>query len=138
MSNLTTSFAEEYLKLLFQNVQLDNIGSGLRNATTAGSLFIALLTDDNPITEVTYGGYVRAGITRTTTSWAVTGRQCRNNINIVFAARTDAGTITATHFAICKAITGSDFILVAPLQTPLVITEAIQPRILMNALLIEG
>ena len=68
--NASATFESEFLKLLFQNIGIANIGdaTGIRPSTVARNVFIRLCTDAQPVndsnigTECAYTGYQAGGV----------------------------------------------------------------------------
>lgn len=131
------AFENDLLLLIFQNTTISGIGSdGLRGSTTAGSLYIALYsaapTDSTAGTEITYTGYARVAVARSSGGWTVSGSNptnCSNAAAITFGACT-SGTPTAVAFAICRAGTRdtNDAIYWADLTANLAISPGITPE----------
>lgn len=104
-----------YLKLVFQNVAMANIGdtAGVQPSAAGGSLYIGLFTTDpsdtNSGTEATYTGYARVEIARSSVGWTVTDNVAHNTSEALFPTST-GGADTLTHFGIFTALTGGDLI----------------------------
>lgn len=135
------TFENALLLLLFQNAALANIGNagGLQPSSAAGSFYVALYSaapsDSAAGTEITYTGYARVAVARTSGGWTVTGNQASNAAAVTFGACT-AGSVTATHFAICKAGTRDvdDAIYWADLTASLAISAGITPEFAIGQL----
>ena len=121
------------LKLLYQNIDLANIGdaAGLQNSATAGSFYIALYTtaptDTDVGTEATYTGYARIGVVRSASGWTVTNNTVSNAALITYPSNTGT-TQTVTHVGIRTAITSGDLLHHGQLSAPLVITNGFVPK----------
>jgi len=104
-----------YLKLIFQNIAMANIGdsAGIQPSAGSGSLYIALYstdpTDTDSGTEATYTGYARVSIVRSAVGWTVTDNVAYNASEALFPVST-GGVDTLTHFGILTASTGGDLI----------------------------
>lgn len=124
----------DYLKLVFQNINISNIGdaTGLRGSTTAGSFYVALFTADPTETgatanEATYTSYARVAVARSASGWTVSGNQVTNAGLISFP--TSGGTNnTITHFAIMTASSGGDMIGSGSITSSLLITSGDTPK----------
>ena len=122
-----------YLKLLYQNINMANIGdaSGLQPSAIDGSVYIALYTTDptesDTGTETIYTSYARVAVVRSVVGWTVSGNTCTNASTITFPTST-GGTETVTHFGIRTAITGGDLIHYGALTSSLLITNGITPK----------
>lgn len=117
----TNAFETSFLQHVFQNANIANIGdaTGLRSSTTAGSLYIGLLTADpteaGTITEANYTGYARVAVARTSGAWGVTGNTASNLAAITFGQAT-AGSSTVGWFGIFTAITSGDCLFTGQLS----------------------
>lgn len=104
-----------YLKLVFQNVALANIGdaSGLQPSGAAGNLYVALYSTDpgetDAGTELTYTGYARVTVVRSVAGWTVSGNTASNAAQVTFPLN-NGSTQTANFFAIRTASSGGDLI----------------------------
>jgi hypothetical protein len=114
----TNAFETALLQHIFQNADIALIGdaTGLRGATTAGSLFVSLHTADpgeagaQNTSEAAYTGYARQAVARSGAGWTVTGNNAANAAAITFGPCT-AGTATVTHFGIGTASSGAGSLL---------------------------
>ena len=118
----------EILDLLFRNENFANVGdaTGLRGATTSGSLYIALHTadvgeaGDQTTNEISYTGYARVGVIRATSGWTLSGDQISNTSAVTFGQRSDVGTSVASHFSAGLVSSGASLALIkGPLGTSL-------------------
>ena len=104
-----------YLKLVFQNIAMANIGdaAGILPSATAGNLFVALYTadptDTDSGTEATYTSYARVAIPRSAIGWAVAGNVASNVGDVIFPVSLGV-TNTITHWGIRTALTLGDLI----------------------------
>ncbi|MCU0904426.1 MAG: hypothetical protein MUE83_11195 [Tabrizicola sp.] len=86
------TFENDYLRLLFNNVDIAGIGDagGLRGSVVPGSLFLSLQTADpgeaatQSTNEVAYTGYSRVGAVRSAAGWTITGNVVNPTANIDF------------------------------------------------------
>ncbi len=122
-----------YLKLLFQNIALANIGdaSGLQPSTIAGSFYIALYTTDptdaDVGTEATYTSYARVAVARSVLGWTVSGNTCSNAALITFPTSTGVDN-TITHFGVRTASSGGDLVHFGELTTSRLISNTDTPK----------
>jgi hypothetical protein len=80
--------------------------------------------------EVSYTGYARIPVTRSGAGWTVAGSLVTNVTLLQFWTRTDAGSTTATHWAIGRAVSGAGQIIQHnALINELSITQNITPQI---------
>ena len=124
------------LKLLFQNVDFANIGdaTGLRGASTPGSLYISLHTSDPGETgsqasnETAYTSYARVAVARSAAAWDVTGAVASNIAAVSFPTCT-GGTATVTHVGIGTSSSGAGTLLFsAALAASLAVSNTVQPE----------
>lgn len=114
----SNSWETDVLALLFNNTNSANVGdaTGLRGATTVGSLFVSLHTadpgeaGDQTTNEVTFTGYARQAVARNSGGWTVSGNQVQNTAAIAFPQCT-AGSNTITHFGIGTSTSGAGKLL---------------------------
>jgi hypothetical protein len=133
----SNAFETAYLQLVFQNTNIANIGdaTGLRGSVTAGQLFFSLHTADpgevgtQATSEVSYTGYARVGVARSSAGFTVTDNSVSPAANIDFPACT-AGTATATHFSVGVASSGAALVLYKGAISPTIaIAEGVTPRL---------
>lgn len=131
------AFEQALLDLIFLNTDIANIGdaAGLQNSAAAGSLYVALHTADpgeagtQTTNEISYTGYARAAVARTSGGWTRTGSTINPTANIDFPACT-AGSVTATHFSIGTLSSGAGMILYkAALSPTIAISAGVTPRL---------
>lgn len=80
--------------------------------------------------EVSYTWYARIPVIRSGAGWVVAGSAVTNATLLQFGTRTDAGSTTATHWAIGRAVSGAGQIIQHnALVTGLPITQNITPQI---------
>ncbi len=133
----TDAFEAALLDLIFLNTNIANLGdaTGVRGSTAAGSLFVSLHTADpgeagtQSTNEVSYTGYARATVARTSGGFTRTGNSISPTANIDFGACT-AGTATATHFGIGVASSGATLLLYKGAISPTIaISTGVTPRL---------
>jgi hypothetical protein len=146
MSKASDTFENEFLKLLFQNIAIANIGdaSGLQPAATAGNLYLRLCTDavaasDAQIgTECAYTGYVAGGVAveRSATGWTVTTNQVKNAAEVAFGA-CSAGSENIRYVEVWRNNTGTteaDRIAWAQLNSDVAVAAGVTPKFAAEAL----
>lgn len=128
------TFENDLLKLIFNGTAIANIAD---NAATSPltNLFVALHTADPGETgnqstnEVSYTGYARATVARTSGGWTITANSVSPTANIDFGACT-AGTATATHASVGVAVSGATKLLYSGALSPTIsISAGVTPRI---------
>jgi hypothetical protein len=110
------TFENDLLRLIFNAVAIGNIAD---NAATSPltSLFVSLHTADpgeagtQTTSEISYTGYARVAVARTTGGWTVTANSVSPFAAITFGAMTGGTGGTATHAAVGTASTGTGKIL---------------------------
>lgn len=111
----TDAFETSLLTLLFNNVDLANIGDtpGLQNSAAPGDFFIALFTtnptDSTAGTEATFGAYARKAVVRSAAGWTIAGNNASNAALVTFVECT-SGSETITGFGIMTALTVGDLL----------------------------
>jgi hypothetical protein len=112
----SNAFETSVLQLIFNNTNIANIGdaTGIRGATTVGSLFASLHTADpgevgtQATNECAYAGYARQAIARTTGGFTVSGDNVVLAATVNFPASSAGANEVATHFAIGVAVVWRD------------------------------
>jgi hypothetical protein len=129
------TFEADFLKLVFQAVAIANIAD---NAATSPltNLHVSLHTADpgeagnQTTSEISYTGYARVAVARTTGGWAITGNSISPVANIDFGAMTAGAGGTVTHFAVGTAATGTGKVLYKGTVTPnIAVTVGVTPRV---------
>lgn len=92
MSSKTNAYENDYLRLLFNNVDIAGIGDagGLRGSAAPGQLYFSLHSadpgegGDQTTSEVSYTGYARVGVARSVGGFTVTGNSASPAANVDF------------------------------------------------------
>jgi hypothetical protein len=141
MSNTSET---KLLQLLFHNDAWELIGdaSGLQPSATAGSFYVALHTTDpadagdQTTNEISYTGYARVAVARTSAKWSVSGATV-SNIDAVQFGECTAGTASVDYFSVGTAASGAGSILYSgQLSATRAISSGITP--LFNAGALQG
>jgi hypothetical protein len=111
----TNAFETALLNLLFNNVDLANIGdaAGLQNSAAAGSFYVSLHTADpgeagsQTTSEAAYTGYARVAVARSAAGWTISGNNVSNAAAINFGQKTAGSDETITHFGIGSDLSGA-------------------------------
>ena len=125
-NNKSNSFENALMLLIFNNDAsgFDNLGdaAGLLPSAADGSLYVALHTADpgeagnQSTNEISYTGYARVAVARTSGEWTVVGNNV-TNANAVTFGQCTAGSGTVTHVSVGKELSGAtDMIYSAQLQ----------------------
>ena len=108
-------FENDLLKLIFNAVAIGNLADNAA-ASPITNLYVSLHTADvgeagNQTTnEISYTGYARVAVARSSAGWTVTGNSVSPVAAISFPNCT-GGSATATHFAVGTAQTGAGKVL---------------------------
>lgn len=128
----------DLLKLIFNNTTWTGVGdaTGIVGSGTAGSLFVALHTADpgeagtQTTSEISYTGYARQPVARTSGAWTITGNSVSPNSTITFGQMTAGAGGTVTHFSVGTAVSGTGEIIYSGTVTPNIsVTTNVIPQI---------
>jgi hypothetical protein len=140
------SWENALLLLLFNNTNVANIGdaTGLRGSTTAGSLYVSLHTADpgeagtQATSEISYTGYARIAVARTSGGWTVTGNSVSPAAAITFGAMTAGTGGTVTHVGIGTDPSGAGTLLYSGTCSPNIsVTTGVTPQLTTATALTE-
>lgn len=117
--SLSNAAETDILSLLFKNTTWAGVGdsTGIVGSTTAGSLFASLHTadpgeaGDQSTSEISYTGYARVAIARSSGGWTVTGNSVSPVATIAFGAMTAGTGGTANFFGLGKSTSGAGELL---------------------------
>lgn len=132
----SNTFENDLLLLVFNNTDAALIGdaTGLRGASTVGSLHVSLHTSDpgeagnQQTNESAYTSYARVAVARSGSGWTVTGNAVANAALVQFPQCT-GGSETITHFAVGTASSGTGKVLYkGALSASLAVSSGIQPQ----------
>jgi len=138
----SNSFENSLLQLLFNNVDIANIGdaAGIQNSAAAGSLYLALHTGDpgeagdQTTSECAYTSYARIAIARTVGGWTVATNTSTNAALAQFPECT-GGSETITYVSIGTLSAGAGVILYSgALTASRSVSSGIQPQFAASAL----
>lgn len=122
MSKANT-FEADMLKLIFQAVAIANLADNAASSPLT-NLYLSLHTSDpgeagdQTTNEISYTGYARVAVARTTGGWAITGTSISPVADVTFPASTGGTGGTATHAAIGTDISGAGKILYSGALSP--------------------
>jgi len=140
----SNSFENSLLQLLFNNVDIANIGDagGIQNSAVAGSLYLALHTadpgeaGDQTTNECAYGSYARVAVARTVGGWTVATNTATNAALAQFP-ECSGGSETITHVSVGMVSAGASVILYSgALTASRSVSSGIQPQFAIGALVI--
>lgn len=128
------TFENDLLKLIFNATAISNIADNAASSPLT-NLQVSLHTGDvgeagdQTTNEVSYTGYARVAVARTTGGFTVTANSVSPVANIDFGACT-GGTATATHWAVGTASTGTGKVLYKGSISPSIsISSGVTPRL---------
>lgn len=136
----SNAFETAYLKLLFQNVPITNLGdaAGLLGSAAAGNLYLSLHTADpgeggsQNTSELAYDSYARMPLVRNATNFPVADDTMSLGVNVDFPemAVGESGGGTVTYFCVGTAASGAGMVLYRGTMTPnVIVQEGVTPRI---------
>lgn len=129
------TFENDLLRLIFNATAIANIAD---NAATSPltNLQVSLHTadpgeaGDQTTSEISYTGYARVAVARTSGGWTVTANSVSPVANIDFGNMTAGAGGTVTHFVVGTAASGAGKILYSGTVTPnLSVTTGSTPRL---------
>jgi len=138
----SNSFKNSLLQLLFNNVDIANIGDagGIQNSATAGSLYLALHTadpgaaGDQTTNECAYGSYDRVAVARTAGGWTVASNTAVNAALAQFPECTSGSeTITYVSIGTSDYPTAGVILYSGALTASRSVTTGIQPQFASSA-----
>jgi hypothetical protein len=145
----SNSFETSFLSLIFNNINIDNIGdaSGLPVSAVEGSFWLRLYTDaivvdDSTIgTEASYIGYVNGGVavSRNAAGWTVSDNTITNTSAITFGLPSSSGEVIR-YFSIWKdnsSSVDSDRLYWGQLSSDLIIGTGYSPEFSIGSLQIN-
>jgi len=129
------TFENDLLKLIFNATAIANIADNAASAPLT-NLFVSLHTadpgeaGDQTTSEISYTGYARVAVARTTGGWTVTGNVVNPVANIVFGEMTAGAGGTVTHAVVGTLTSGAGKILYSGTVTPnIVVSNGVTPRL---------
>jgi len=139
----SNTFENQYLQLIFNNVDIPNIGDagGIQNSTVAGNLYLALHTadpgeaGDQTTNECAYTSYDRVAVARTVGGWTVVTNSATNAALAQFPECT-GGSETITYVSIGTSAypTAGVILYSGALTASRSVSSGIQPQFAASAL----
>jgi hypothetical protein len=131
----SNAFETDLLGLIFNGTAITTIADNAAS-TPLTNLYLALHTADpgeagnQETSEISYTGYSRVAVARTTGGWTVTGNSVSPVAAIEFGEMTGGAGGTVTHASIGTASTGTGKILYSGALTPnITVALGVLPRI---------
>jgi hypothetical protein len=129
------TFENDLLKLIFNATAIANIADNAASAPLT-SLYVSLHTADpgeagnQTTSEISYTGYARVAVARTSGGWTVTTNSVSPVANIDFGAMTAGAGGTVTYFGVGTASSGTGKLLYSGTVTPnIVVANGVTPRL---------
>jgi hypothetical protein len=137
------TFDNQLLKLIFNAVGIANIADNAGSSPLT-NLYVSLHTADptssgnQTSSEVSYTGYARVAVARTSAGWTVTGNSVSPAATISFPA-CSGGSATATNFSAGTASSGTGEILYTGTVTPNIsIASGVTPQLTTASTITES
>lgn len=134
----SNTFENDLMLLIFNNTNIANLGdaTGVRGSTTAGSLYLSLHTadpgeaGDQTTNEISYTGYARLAVARSSSGFTVTGNSVSPAANQDFGKMTAGTGGTVTHFGVGTASSGTGILLYSGTVSPnITVANGLIPRL---------
>lgn len=129
------TYENDWLKLIFNATAIANIADNAASSPLT-NLYVALHTADpgesgaQNTSEISYTGYARVAVARTTGGWTVTANSVSPVAPIDFGEMTAGAGGTATHFSVGTASSGAGKLLYKGAATPnIVVANGVTPRL---------
>jgi hypothetical protein len=129
------TFENDLLKLIFNATAIADLAENDASSPLT-SLYVSLHTadpaeaGDQTSSEISYTGYARVAVARTTGGWTVTANSVSPVANIDFGAMTAGAGGTVTHWAVGTAASGTGKLLWSGTVTPnIAVSNGVTPRL---------
>lgn len=136
-------FENDLLKLIFNGTAIALLADNAAT-TPLTSLYLSLHTadpgeaGDQSTSEISYTGYARVAVARTSGGWVVTNNSVSPAAEIAFPASTGGTGGTASHAAIGTAPTGTGKVLYKGALTPTIaVANGVTPKIPVTSAITE-
>lgn len=129
------TWADQLLKLLFNATAISNIADNAASSPLT-NLYVALHTADptssgnQSSSEISYTGYARVAVARSSGGWTVTGNAVVPAASITFGAMTAGAGGTATFFSVGTSLSGAgELLYVGPISPTISVTNGVTPQL---------
>ena len=129
------TFENDLLKLIFNATAIANLADNAASSPLT-NLYVSLHTadpgeaGDQTTSEISYTGYARVAVARTSGGWTVSANSVSPVANIDFPASTGGAGGTVTHFTVGTASSGAGKILYSGTVTPnITVSNGVIPRL---------
>lgn len=131
----SNALENDLLKLLFNATAIANIADNAASSPLT-NLYVSLHTadpgeaGDQTTNEISYTGYARQAVARTSGGWTVTGNSVSPAASIDFPVSTGGTGGTVTHVAVGTAVSGTGKILYSgATNVSLIVSTGVQPKL---------
>jgi len=135
------AFETDYLKLIFNGTSIANLADNTATSP-ATTLTVALHTSDpgeggnQTSNEISYTGYARVAVARTSGGWTVTGNSVSPVATITFGQMTGGAGGTVTHASVGTGV--SNYMIYSGTLTPNILVQTgVNPQIPTSSTIIE-
>lgn len=139
----SNTFENDLLKLIFNGTAIANLADNAAGSPLT-NLYVSLHTadpgeaGDQTTSEISYTGYSRIAVARTSGGWTVTANSVSPNAPVEFGEMTGGAGGTVTHAAIGTDATGTGKILYSGALTPTIaVALGVIPRIKTTSTITE-
>lgn len=138
----SNAFDNDLLKLIFQATTVANIADNAASAPAA-NLTVALHTADpgaggnQSTNEISYTGYARVNVVRTSSGWTVTGGTVNPAANIDFGTMTAGAGGTVTHFSVGTGVSNA-MLYSGPVTPNISVVNGVTPRLSTSTAITEA
>lgn len=143
MAGKGDTFENDILKLIYNATAIANIADNA-SASPLTNLYVALHTADptdagnQSSSEISYTGYARVAVARTSGGWTVTGNSVSPVATIAFGQMTAGAGGTATYASVGVASAGATKILHYGALSPTIsVTNGVTPQITTSSTITE-
>jgi hypothetical protein len=137
----SNAFDNSLLKLIFQAIGIANLADNAASSPAA-NLTVALHTADpgaggnQSTNEISYTGYARVNVVRTSSGWTVTGGSVSPVANIDFGTMTAGAGGTVTHASVGTGVSNA-MLYSGPVSPNIVVVNGVTPRIAAGSTIVE-
>jgi hypothetical protein len=127
------TFENDFLKLVFNATAIANIADNT-GTSPAANITVALHTSDpgeggtQSTNEISYTGYARVSVARTTGGWTVTANSVSPVATISFGQMTAGAGGTVTHFSVGTG-TSNKLLYSGTVSPPIVVSNGVTPQL---------
>lgn len=129
------TFENDWLKLIFNATAIANIADNAVSSPLT-NLYVSLHTadpgeaGDQTTSEISYTGYARVAVARTSGGWTVTANSVSPVAAIVFGQMTAGTGGTVTHFGVGTAVSSTGKLLYSGTVSPnIVVSNGVTPQL---------